>query len=75
MRDGSTDLAALLKSRSSLLASSSFSSSLIPSMGSGCGDSTRPVTGLMRSLTLRYSSVSESESLEYWPSGLRVRSP
>lgn len=61
-----TDLESLLKSLMSCLASSSFSSSDIPSMGSGCWVSTLPVTGLMRSLTCRYSSVSESESLEYW---------
>lgn len=72
LKDLLSYLDSLLKSMISLLASSSFSSSVMPSIGSGCSASTRPVTGLMRSLTCRYSSVSESESLEYWTSELEV---
>ncbi|KAA8581633.1 hypothetical protein FQN60_003214, partial [Etheostoma spectabile] len=75
MRGTLSYLDSLLKSMKSLFASSSFSSSVMPSIGSGCSTSTRPVTGLMRSLTCRYSSVSESESLEYWASELKILEP
>lgn len=38
----------------------------MPSIGSGCSASIRPVTRLILALASLYSSVSESESLEYW---------